>query len=1224
MKILSVSFQNLNSLKGRWKIDFTQDEFVQSGLFAITGATGAGKSTIYDAICLALYHQTPRQSPSASNNEMITRGCGDCFAEVEFEVKGRTYRAHWSQRRANSKAEGKLQAPKAEVAETTGDKNKIIASHLKKCREAVDEITRLDFKRFTRSMMLAQGGFDAFLSAPENERAKLLEELTGTEIYQYISQSVYERTDNLKKDLIRIADRMSGVNLLTDEEKQAVHEQLLDLKKAQAPHLAAQASLQEGLNWIVQLSLREEKCQQAKDNWTLFTEQLNQAAPQMQKLAEAEKALLLLAPYEKWQYSLAQLNEVTLDVERLTQEQKQALSDLALQTQTKEQAEGQLNQAIEKDDALIKLVSERVAPLDEEILTLSRDISYRDEQLAKLERKKITLKAQIDIQEKNHRGDLAELGELNQSIEQKTKDAKVVHYLRDWQLELPRRADMWEKEQKLAESLKEINHKETQNATSLVALNQELQKAQQENTQLKQTAEEAKQELAHALGGEHDAYLHEKYQRFLAQSPQRKALEACVEKAVELNQQKEAVTESKTQKQEKIKSYLASQARGQALIAQEKEILVGLEKKEEIEKSIIDLEAYRAKLQPEQACPLCGSKEHPFALAPSVNLLDTQSDIQIQKSKLGEMQADMAKLENTLAKSEAEIEFIDENLNTLAKEQVKLDESWQALKQELNLDFRIEEKEAINQWLQTCLQEEQSLQTKIRLIDTKKEAYSSFMQQCKEIDMGIMHIKERQLSTEREAAHLNDFNRTYQLEIQTLSENKKALEQNLSVSISQAGRTLPSLEEQANWLLEMQEVATRYQTQLNDQILIAQRVEKQKDELTHLTTLFQSLTHESQQTHVLVEPKKAQLAQLKSTRFKVFEDKNRAEELAKSQKMVNALRQSVADYLEKQQAKQQSLSLIEGKLSQQHARIVQLEKEQAESQANWETKLQNSDFLNEDEMRKASLPQEALTKLREDIQKTLTDERDAKIKLEALTAEFEELKAKAVTEKSKQEIDAELASLFDLVEKINQDIGAINNQLAEDDKQREKNSALAKEHEKARLLYEEWKQLDDLIGSKQGDKFRKFAQGLTLGHLVYLANQYLEKLDGRYQLKRHETDNLGLIIIDTWQADNTRDVKTLSGGESFLVSLALALGLSDLVSDKTSIDSLFLDEGFGTLDSDTLDIALNALDSLQSNGRMVGIISHIDALKDRIPMKVEVTKGSGIGYSKLDDRFAYA
>ena len=124
-------------------------------------------------------------------------------------------------------------------------------------------------------------------------------------------------------------------------------------------------------------------------------------------------------------------------------------------------------------------------------------------------------------------------------------------------------------------------------------------------------------------------------------------------------------------------------------------------------------------------------------------------------------------------------------------------------------------------------------------------------------------------------------------------------------------------------------------------------------------------------------------------------------------------------------------------------------------------------------------------------------------------------------------------------------------------------------------------------------------------------------LHGSYLLCRKSTGVLELEIVDAWQGDVARDTRTLSGGEGFLVSLALALALSDLVSHKTSIDSLFLDEGFGSLDGDTLEIALTALDSLNASGKMIGIISHVEALKERIPAQIRVEKGGGIGHSRL-------
>ncbi len=159
-----------------------------------------------------------------------------------------------------------------------------------------------------------------------------------------------------------------------------------------------------------------------------------------------------------------------------------------------------------------------------------------------------------------------------------------------------------------------------------------------------------------------------------------------------------------------------------------------------------------------------------------------------------------------------------------------------------------------------------------------------------------------------------------------------------------------------------------------------------------------------------------------------------------------------------------------------------------------------------------------------------------------------------------------------------------------------------------------------MIGSKDGNKFAKFAQGITLDQLIYLANKHLEILSPRYELQRNIDSNklLEIEVVDGFQGDISRPVSTLSGGESFIVSLALALGLSALASQKISIDSLFLDEGFGTLDPDSLEMALNALSALQSSGKMIGVISHVEALKERIPLQIRVIpKGDGTSFIEL-------
>ncbi|MCJ8604992.1 exonuclease subunit SbcC, partial [Klebsiella pneumoniae] len=200
--------------------------------------------------------------------------------------------------------------------------------------------------------------------------------------------------------------------------------------------------------------------------------------------------------------------------------------------------------------------------------------------------------------------------------------------------------------------------------------------------------------------------------------------------------------------------------------------------------------------------------------------------------------------------------------------------------------------------------------------------------------------------------------------------------------------------------------------------------------------------------------------------------------------------------------------------------------------------------------------------------------------------------------------------------------GEIRQQLRQDAESRQQQQALGQQIAEAAQLADDWGYLNSLIGSSTGDRFRKFAQGLTLDNLVWLANQQLNRLHGRYLLQRKASEALELEVVDTWQADAVRDTRTLSGGESFLVSLALALALSDLVSHKTRIDSLFLDEGFGTLDSETLDTALDALDALNASGKIIGVISHVEAMKDRIPVQIKVKKINGLGYSRLDKAFA--
>lgn len=177
-------------------------------------------------------------------------------------------------------------------------------------------------------------------------------------------------------------------------------------------------------------------------------------------------------------------------------------------------------------------------------------------------------------------------------------------------------------------------------------------------------------------------------------------------------------------------------------------------------------------------------------------------------------------------------------------------------------------------------------------------------------------------------------------------------------------------------------------------------------------------------------------------------------------------------------------------------------------------------------------------------------------------------------------------------------------------------SGLQEELNVRRTESERWAKLNELAGSADGAKFRRIAQGYTLDILLNYANVQLRELTRRYRLER-VPETLALQVIDRDMCDEVRTVHSLSGGESFLVSLALALGLSSLSSNRMRVESLFIDEGFGSLDAETLRVAMDALESLRTQGRKIGVISHVQEMTERIPVRICVNR-AGNGRSFLE------
>ncbi|PKN47386.1 MAG: hypothetical protein CVU59_03020, partial [Deltaproteobacteria bacterium HGW-Deltaproteobacteria-17] len=224
-------------------------------------------------------------------------------------------------------------------------------------------------------------------------------------------------------------------------------------------------------------------------------------------------------------------------------------------------------------------------------------------------------------------------------------------------------------------------------------------------------------------------------------------------------------------------------------------------------------------------------------------------------------------------------------------------------------------------------------------------------------------------------------------------------------------------------------------------------------------------------------------------------------------------------------------------------------------------------------------------------------------------------RALAITDTSPESIMQEISAQQAVQKECFEALGRLRQLIGENDRLKLHHARKLKEIEDQRQEQERWEQLHELIGSADGKKYRVFAQGLTLDVVIGHANRQLRGLSDRYLLVR-EKDSLELSVVDDYQAGEIRSTRNLSGGETFLVSLALALGLSRMSSRNVRVDSLFLDEGFGTLDDDTLENALATLSGLRQDGKLIGVISHVAAMKERIGVQIKVTPVSG-GRSEL-------
>ena len=302
MRILAIRGQNLASLAAPFEIDLTCEPLASSGFFAITGPTGAGKSTILDALCLALYGSFPRVSVNRQENApdpsgdtlsvkdsraILRRGAGTGFAEVDFVGQDDVrYRARWGVNRSRQKATGRLQGEERLLIRL--DDGQAVATGKNQVREVVETKTGLNFDQFRRTVLLAQGEFDAFLLADENERAALLEKVTGTEVYAAISIRVHEETERRKKTFQDLEQKRASMAILEESARETYFAQQKTLTESAIEKTQERKRASDHLEKLNVLKTARDHLGKAKTDLDAAQRELDAASADRQLLQKLE------------------------------------------------------------------------------------------------------------------------------------------------------------------------------------------------------------------------------------------------------------------------------------------------------------------------------------------------------------------------------------------------------------------------------------------------------------------------------------------------------------------------------------------------------------------------------------------------------------------------------------------------------------------------------------------------------------------------------------------------------------------------------------------------------------------------------------------------------------------------------------------------------------------------------------------------------------------------
>ncbi len=1110
MKICMVSFANVNSLAGAWKINF-EDSAYSRGLFALTGPTGAGKTSVLDAICLALYGQTVRENISKDGNEVMTRGAGSCWAEVTFETGGKRYRCRWSQKRARGKADGNLQPAEWEVAEADA-RGLILAHQIRAVALKIEELTGMKFEQFTRAVLLAQGQFDAFLQAEPKERADILEKITDTGEFSKIGNAVFERNRAEVAKLAALEDELGHIPVLTGEDRTRLDGQVADGKTRRVATLAGLDVLEKQRAWLEALAKKEADVTGVEARWTQWTTRSEAARSELERLASAETARKLdldLQAIETARRVAVQTEKDLADrrsrAEVSTRQLAEATEALATAAALAEAAERAEEDGLPKIADMRKLDGQiEGATKEVQAAGVTLDASRQRLEKEKLAQSKAQRAAAAIESERVAAQDYCQRNEGDAKIGEELVSIGVDHAT--WQVSR-RQADV---EQSQAKE----RGKKAEEASALVKASESEKKNAEEAVERADTTLKAKQPVLDAA------------------------------------QRERAISEEAKAKAEKEQEEKNPRLAEQLELAERKFLLV---------RDVLSLEERRKSLADGEDCPLCGAKDHPYVRGKT-------PELSVADGERKAIQAEMARLEKAVAGARKKQDAASKALEKIQAEMERLLQDYNAAKQRSAL--AVQKVESAVGAEKSALQEAEA--TNQRANATGKgadEAWGIIAERL--ASLGVPGTKPETWS--EDVAKLK--RRAAEYEKQT------RIMEGAGVKIAAASNAVEESvvrvhEAEAAWATMT--AAFGEKNRIRDELATERKAahgEKRPDE----------------------EESRLRKAREEAGKLRSLAANHRA-------KADEAVAQAVKEF----ERAEKTLAGVR----------ADLEKALAMGTAKWCA----AGFADESSCRAARWTDADVERVAALQKRLKSDEAEIQTQRETYGRLLAEERAKALTDRAEDEVKTDISSVQHRRDAEDAELRDWESQAITDDANRNRLATRGAALETQKTVCARWQQLNEWIGTSGGMRFKQYAQGITLNLLLKTANPFLEGMtDGRYSLRwdvKKEEDLLPWMV-DRHQADAIRPVSNLSGGERFMVSLALSLGLSGLAGGKLRVDSLFLDEGFGTLDSNALDRAIGVLGQLhQTHGKLIGVISHVEQMKNQISTKIEVSKVGG-GHSRL-------